>query len=198
MCTSRPVPQGAAGPDPPDAAHVNDPSFECGRHLFDSAGNAWWRPRCTFHVASCRSLRVRRTHTSGSVRLLHERTTVTILNPFCRHLPARIHVSAFSWTPRRRDGTRTMPHTMPTKRSPSRRRRKLLRVLGRAVSSPMTSPSHLLLGSQTLTLKECAVSGSYTCHRCVGTVGRLLAKLGLRTRAAATADDGHSSPVKSR
>ena len=112
-------------------------------------------------------------HKWQRVRLLHERTTVTILNPFRRPLPVRIHVSAFSWTPRRRDGTRTMPHTMPTKRSPSRRRRKLLRVLGRAVSSPMTSPSHLLLGSQTLTLKECAASGSYTCHRCVGTVGRL-------------------------
>ena len=96
-------------------------------------------------------------------RLLHERTTVTILNPFRRPLPVRIHVSAFSWTPRRRDGTRTMPHTMPTKRSPSRRRRNLLRLLGRAVSSPMTSPSHLLLGSsQTLTRKECAASGSYT------------------------------------
>ena len=63
----------------------------------------------------------------------------------------------------RRDGTRTMPHTMPTKRSPSRRRRNLLRLLGRAVSSPTTSPSHLLLGSsQTLTRKECAASGSYT------------------------------------
>ena len=141
-----------------------------------------------FHVASCLSLRVPRTHTSGSARLLHERTTVTILNlnPFCRRLLVRTHVSAFSWTPRRKDATRTMPCTMPTKRSPSRRRRNPLRVLGRAVSSPMTSPSYLSLGSQTLTLKRSGCVRFRT--HCVGT-------LGLLAGAAATADGGHSSRI---
>ena len=42
------VPQGAAGAEPPDAALVNDPSFKCGFHLFDSAGKPWHRPSCTF------------------------------------------------------------------------------------------------------------------------------------------------------
>ena len=158
------VPQGAAGAEPPDAALVNDPSFKCGFHLFDSAGKPWHRPSCTFpccivplSAGSDDSRKWQRTLAAED----SDSVSTNLSPPPGPDTRKRLLMDT---PPEGWDAYYAAHHAD---------KRNLLRLLGRAVSSPMTSPSHLLLGSQTLTVKECAASGSYTCHRCVGTVGRL-------------------------
>ena len=162
------VPQGAAGAEPPDAALVNDPSFKCGFHLFDSAGKPWHRPSCTFpccivplSAGSDDSRKWQRTLAAED----SDSVSINLSPPPGPDTRKRLLMD----TPPEGWDVYTKPRMKPTKRSPSRRIRSPLRVLARAVSSPRRSHSRLSAGSQSLTISwlgPAAVSHTSAGLRC--------------------------------